>query len=131
MWRIDAVGDGVTSVAISSSGEVLKSVTLAASVGPLATRTGESEGGRGRMGAETQVWRGSVCFVSRCATRFPHGTTADRTPTPTKNRNGIVIEPQGQQLVPFLVSLFVVLALITVFPALVTWLPQLVMGTMK
>ena len=37
----------------------------------------------------------------------------------------------ARELVPFLVSLFVVLALITVFPALVTWLPQLVMGTMK
>ena len=35
----------------------------------------------------------------------------------------------AKELVPFLISLFVVLAMITVMPALVTWLPTLVMGT--
>lgn len=37
----------------------------------------------------------------------------------------------AKELVPFLVSLFVVLALITAVPVLVTWLPDLIMGTGK
>lgn len=37
----------------------------------------------------------------------------------------------AKELVPFLASLFAVLALITVVPALVTWLPNLVMGAGK
>lgn len=37
----------------------------------------------------------------------------------------------AKELVPFLASLFAVLALITVVPALVTWLPDLVMGVGK
>lgn len=37
----------------------------------------------------------------------------------------------AKELVPFLVSLFVVLALITAVPVLVTWLPDLIMGAGK
>jgi tripartite ATP-independent transporter DctM subunit len=37
----------------------------------------------------------------------------------------------ARELVPFLISLFAVLALITVMPALVTWLPNLVMGAAR
>lgn len=37
----------------------------------------------------------------------------------------------AKELVPFLASLFAVLALITVVPALVTWLPDLIMGAGK